>query len=176
MASKKVDVAALHPLLTKRVDEFNIPPWPGEACFERVIVYCLPDSHAAREQTEGGIYIPTQRVDTDKKRSPRGIVVSAGLKALDILRSNGMDIGELVWFAPHVPFRYVVGRKDNEDIEFKFMNVGDIVLSEDILGRVCEGEIETHSYNNTHTYTKTENGITTTGLARKDPTEFPDGI
>jgi len=163
----KVDPMELHPLLTQRMKEFDIPPWPGEACFERVIVYCIPDSHAAREKTEGGIYIPTQRVDTDKARSPRGIVVSAGLKALDVLRSNGMDIGELVWFAPHVPFRYVVGRSGAQDIEFKFMNVGDIVLSEDILGRVLDGDAKATNINGKHTYS---------GAPRIDPTEFPDGI
>ena len=165
--ANKVDPMALHPLLSKRMQEFDIPPWPGEACFERVIVYCIPDRYAAREKTEGGLYIPTQRVDTDKARSPRGIVVSAGLKALDVLRSNGMDLGELVWFAPHVPFRYVVGTNGKQDIEFKFMNVGDIVLSEDVLGKVLEGELVPTSINGKYTYS---------GVTRTDPTEFPDGI
>jgi len=166
MASNPIDPMKLHPLLSKRMKEFDIPPWPGEACFERVIVYCIPDSYAAREQTAGGIYLPQTRVDTDKKRSPRGIVVSAGLKALDVLRSNGMEIGEIVWFAPHVPFRYVVGTDGKEDIEFKFMNVGDIVLSEDTLNRVLEGETTVSNINGKHTY----------GGVRIDPTEFPDGI
>jgi hypothetical protein len=61
----------------------------------------------------------------------------------------------------------VVGTNGKQDIEFKFMNVGDIVLSEDVLGKVLEGELVPTSINGKYTYS---------GVTRTDPTEFPDGI
>jgi hypothetical protein len=157
---------AIPPLLEKRVNELNIPAWPGQACFERVIIYRIPDEESASEKTEGGLWKAPSRVDIDKDRSPRGVVVSAGLAAMDVLVSNGMQLGELVWFAPHVPFRFVVGRKNNQDIQFYFMNVGDIVLSEDILQRAVDGDLKLERrMNGQHVYN---------GEQRAEPTHTPD--
>ena len=155
-------------LLMKRVKEFDIPEWPGQACFERVIVYRIPDDSSASETyAEGGVIVkPENRLEADKDRSPRGVVVSAGLAAMDILVSNGMQVGELVWFAPHVPFRFEVGKRpDGQRLEFYFMNVGDIVLSEDILQRTMDGEIVLGQQGNQHMYN---------GLARTEPSHTQD--
>ena len=156
---------AIPPLLEKRVNELDIPAWPGQACFERVIIYRIPDEESASEKTEGGLWKAPSRVDIDKDRSPRGVVVSAGLEAMDVLVSNGMQLGELVWFAPHVPFRFVVGRKNNQDIQFYFMNVGDIVLSEDLLQRVADGDAKLTKVGKTHVYN---------GAERVEPSHLPD--
>ena len=65
------------------------------ACFERVIVYLVPDEAASADKfiPDGMIYKVDQRKETDKARSPRGVIVSAGLAALDILVGNGMQLG-----------------------------------------------------------------------------------
>jgi hypothetical protein len=159
---------ALPPLLMKRMQELEIPEWPGQACFERVIVYRIPDEGSASETfaADGVIIKPETRRETDKDRSPRGVVVSAGLAAMDVLVSNGMQLGELVWFAPHVPFRFEVGKRaDGTKVEFYFMNVGDIVLSEDILQRVVDGELKLSRPEKQHVYND---------LPRNEPTHMPD--
>jgi len=162
-------------LLQRRVNEFDIPPWPGEAQFERVLVYQLPDSAAASDTfIKGGLIAkPDNRKSTDQKRSPRGIIVSAGLRAMDILRDNGMEVGELIWMSPNVFYRYEVGKhKNGQPIEFAFMNIGDIVLSEDIINRVWEEKsLVLTRINSKHVY----QGISGTGM-RVDPTQFPDDI
>lgn len=124
-------------LLARRIEEYNIPAWPGMILFERVLIYKIPDEESASETAGDGVIIkPKTRIDTDSARCPRGIIVSAGLRALDVLHAYGMQLGELVWFAPHVPYRFQVGVRGGKDVEFSFMNVGDIVLSEDILDRL----------------------------------------
>jgi hypothetical protein len=159
---------AIPELLAKRVNDLEIPPWPGQATFERVIVYRIPDEGSSSETfaKDGLIVKPETRRETDKERSPRGVVVSAGLAAMDVLVSNGMQLGELVWFAPHVPFRFEVGKRtDGTPWEFYFMNVGDIVLSEDILQRVVDGTIHLSRAGAQHVYNNEE---------RREPTHTPD--
>jgi hypothetical protein len=167
-ASDAKDPDSLPPLLMQRMADLGIPAWPGQACFERVIVYRIPDEGSASEKfaEDGVILKPESRRETDKERSPRGVVVSAGLAAMDVLVSNGMQIGELVWFAPHVPFRFEVGKRaDGTKLEFYFMNVGDIVLSEDILQRVVDGDLKLGRNGAQHVYN---------GEARHEPAHNTD--
>lgn len=163
---------AIPPLLMKRMLELDIPAWPGQACFERVIVYKIPDEASAGETfaADGVIIKPDNRRETDKDRSPRGIIVSAGLAAMDVLVSNGMEIGELVWFSPHVPYRFEVGKRaDGAKLEFYFMNVGDIVLSEDILQRVVDEKLKLERRMNGPVWQHIYNGN-----PRTEPTHEPD--
>jgi len=126
--------------LTRRVHEFKIPAWPGQALYERVLIFKIPEASTASDEIDIGdgkkLVKPETRVGVDVSRCPRGIIVSAGLRAMDIMRAQGMELGELIWFAPHVPFRFVVKQRSGQDDEFSFMNVGDIILSEDVLGRL----------------------------------------
>lgn len=157
-------------LLLQRMKEFEIPEWPGEAVFEEVLLYCLPDEGAASEtfSKDGMIVKPDTRKAIDIARSPRGIVVSAGLKAMDIMDAHGMQVGELVWFAPHVPYRFEVGRNEKGPILFMFMNVADIKLSEDVPTRLANGDIVlTKNSKGEHVYA---------GKDRVDPTLSPDAI
>ena len=159
---------SIPPLLLKRMQELEIPAWPGQALFERVIVYLVPDEAASADKfiPDGMIYKVDQRKETDKARSPRGVIVSAGLAALDILVSNGMQIGEMVWLSPYVQYRFEVGKRENgSPIEFMFLNVGDVVLSEDILQRVVDGELNLQHNGKQHVYN---------GVPRTEPAHYPD--
>jgi len=169
-------------LLAKRIGELGIPPWPAQAMFERVLIYRIPDEEAASETYgETQILKPETRVAVDKSRSPRGIIVSAGLRALDIMRSNGMRLGELVWFSPHVPTRFEVAKDDGgQPVEFYFMNVGDVIMSEDVLERLVpdeDGDSELVVTCNRQTgfrHTYLQDGAVS--LGNFEPTHSPDEI
>jgi hypothetical protein len=176
MPSKKATVKLTEEfaLLAERITEFRIPPWPGQAQFERVLIYRIPDEGAANEKfgEDSLIFKPDSRKAVDVSRSPRGVIVSAGLQAMDILRGNGMQIGDLVWFAPHVPTRFETGRDDRGPIEFFFMNVGDIVVDEDTLARVVDGDLSSaFTVDGRHAYSKKGEL-----LDRKSPATYPDDI
>ena len=156
---------AMSELLQKRIEEFDIPPWPGQALFERVVVFYVSDASASSETfiPDGKIVKVASTRDRDESRSPRGVIVSAGLRALEILSDHGMEVGELVWLAPHLPYRFEVGRtKEGLPIEFMFCNVGDIVLSEDLLDRIGKGVASSY--------------LEVSGAKRKDPISNPDDI
>jgi hypothetical protein len=131
-------------LLGKRMQEFDIKPWPGQAMFERVVVFQVPDEELAGEKVskDSMIYKPVTTQQSDEYRSPRGVIVSAGIQSLKVMCDHGMQIGDIVWLAPHLPYRFVVGKTSaGLDITVFFLNVGDIVLDEDVLQRVADGKL-----------------------------------
>lgn len=122
-------------LLDARRLEFGITDgaFRQVAIFERVFVFQIP-SAANSGETFGDTTI--LKPETSKKKAmqeaPRGVLVSAGLRALDILRSNGVDLGHVITFIKlaryHIPYETIAGR----DYHLIQLNVGDLVGSEDI--------------------------------------------
>ena len=133
----------LPPLLEKRRLQHLIPDgaFRVQASFERVLVYEMaPAEQASMESSL--IQLTDKTKDRLKDSSPRGIIVSAGLAALDSLRTNGMDLGHIVLFTHYVigtvPIEYIEGK----EITVKIMHAGDITGSEDTAEAVRKGELE----------------------------------
>jgi hypothetical protein len=120
-------------LLDEAIEKYRIPQWPYEAVYDRIIVFSVPEEKATRETyTPGGLIVKTEaRKDYEEAETPRGVLVSAGLGALDVLRGHGIGLGHMVWVARLSPWRHEVDRDaDGKPIEFLFLRVGDIVGSE----------------------------------------------
>lgn len=89
----------------KRV-RYGIPDtaWKTQPAFDQVLVWQIAVDDG---QTYGGGLI--QKTETALKRelqeAPRGIIVSAGLTALDQLRSHGIDVGHTIDFYQIAPLR-----------------------------------------------------------------------
>ena len=91
--------------LPKLLDEqrmrWQIPDGAFEdsAVFDRLLIYQVSD--AAEFETwmkDGKIVRPVAYRAAAHCESAQGIIISAGLTAMDNLRSNGMDVGHHVWF------------------------------------------------------------------------------
>ena len=161
-------------LLDKRIAEFEIPMWPGEATFARILVYRIPDKAAARDTfvEDGKILMPETVRSNEEFRSPRGIIVSAGLQAMDILRGNGMQLGEMIWMSSHTPWRFKVDtRKDGTDVEFFFMQAGDVTLSEDLLTARQAGKVRVELRDGKHQLVVADDKV-----PRFDPPSHPDDM
>ena len=161
-------------LLDRRIAEFEIPRWPGEATFARILVYRIPDKAAKRKTfVEGGaIVMPDDVHSNNEFRSPRGIIVSAGLQAMDILRGNGMQLGEMIWMSSHTPWRFEVDTKqDGKPVEFYFMQAGDVTLSEDLLEARRSGAVRVELRDGKHQLT-----IADEAIPRFDPPSHPDDM
>lgn len=158
-------------LLAQAVEVYSIPPWPYEAVFDRVIVFSVPERKAERgTYVEGGlIHKPVQRQDKEERESPRGVIVSAGLGARDVLRSHGMGLGHVVWIARLAPWRHEVDRDANgKPVEFLFLRVGDIVGSETLLRNFREGRASVDlNADGTHKYV-----VMGSAVPRFDPPSF----
>lgn len=132
-------------LLDQAIREHKIPRWPYRSAFDRIVVFSLPEDKASRET-----YVPGGKIvkaETTKSReqneTPRGIIVSAGLQAMDELSSHGMGLGHMVWVARLSPWRHVVDRdSDGRDIEFLFLRAGDVVGSETLEKWIADGDVK----------------------------------
>lgn len=129
--------------------------WYGQhAAFDRVLVWQIAEEES--DTYNGGLIVKTEIA---KKRelveAPRGVIVSAGLGALDVLRSNGIDLGHTVGFARLSPFRRPIGVFAGTPLALIVLHVGDIVDSEDlgsqlrtrevrIVGKEIEGVTQHH--------------------------------
>lgn len=130
------------PLLRRRIEslkgtKFEMPEeifrraTSSQAVFDRVLVWQWPEDWYGGDKFHG--------TDIDKPEStkarqgydtPRGIIVSAGLNALDVLRSQGMDIGHVVHFCVNSMYRRPLDDHDSKHLAL--LRVGDIVDSEDL--------------------------------------------
>jgi hypothetical protein len=68
-----------------------------------------------------------------KEEAPRGILVSAGLKALDNLNSNGIDVGFRVHFIRTAPWRMPITMVNGKEFYLMILRDGDILGSEDTM-------------------------------------------
>jgi hypothetical protein len=130
-------------LLDARRIEYGLPDelFGAHAAFGYVLVHQLP-------QLEGETYgdtsiIMTDRAkDKDQKEAPRGIIVRAGLRALDELRSNGIDLGHIVMFSRNIPYRARMTIINGRDQNLIVLQAGDIFASEDLARNVILGKAE----------------------------------
>lgn len=128
----------LPPLLEERrlkygiVDEY----FKIQAAFKRVYVRQIPDWDGPTFGPESQIIRTENEQERNRQSTPRGVIVSAGLEALDILRSNGMDVGDIVWVVQLAIFRLPVLVIDGKPEVALVLQVGDVVGAEDTMQRV----------------------------------------
>jgi hypothetical protein len=132
----------LPPLLDDKRIKHGIPDsaWRSQAVFNKILVWQIPVDGS--ETYGGGVIVKTE---AQKKRelseAPRGVIVSAGLQALDELRSHGVDIGHTVFFTHLAPFRKRLPPIAGKEPSLVILHAGDIFDSEDLAeklrARVC---------------------------------------
>jgi hypothetical protein len=121
-------------LLDDRRLEYGITDaaFKRHATFDRVFVWQIPMQAGDTFEDGGLIHMAGTTKDRERATAPHGIIISAGLKALDELVSNGMDLGHRVLFCHSAPYfvRYdtVLGQHQHLVI----LRAGDIIGSEDL--------------------------------------------
>lgn len=128
------DTLGLGPLVDQKRMKYGIvdAAWYGQhPLFDRVLVWQISEDEG--ETYNGGVIVKTE---VARKRelveAPRGVIVGAGLGALDVLRSNGVDIGHTVGFTRLAPFRRPIGVFAGVPLALIVLHVGDLVDSEDL--------------------------------------------
>lgn len=101
--------------------------------FNRVLVVQIPEDESDT-YGESGLVKTEAAKKRDLVEAPRGVIVGAGLRALDELRSNGIDIGHTVGFVRLAPFRRPYATIAGERVSLVVLVSGDIVDSEDLGG------------------------------------------
>jgi hypothetical protein len=131
-------------LLDDRRYEFAIPDccFGVEASFDRIIIKQVTDYEGKTYIPGGKIEMPDSTKGRLLKEAPRGVLVSAGLRALDELRSNGIDVGHVVRFVRNAPYRFRAGVVLSKEVELLMLRSGDIVGSEDLSRLLREGKVK----------------------------------
>ncbi|MEE9393413.1 MAG: hypothetical protein V3W41_13000 [Planctomycetota bacterium] len=141
----------LPPLLEARRLEMGLPDdyFTIDAVFQRVFLKQLDprEFDEGRYGTTSLVVIPAVQ-SRENKEAPRGIIVSAGVDALDCLVSHGMELGHIVTFCEEAPYGIRVGIPGGYEQKVIVIDVGDIIASEDLavarnagdLSVVCDDE------------------------------------
>lgn len=121
-------------ILDERRFEYAIPNGAFAAfpAFDKVYVWQINLTERNTYATDGAIIKPDARIAHDRNTAPRGIIVSAGLQALDSLRSSGFDLGHIIRFKKFSPFIQPVEEIDGVELTVMVIRDGDIVASEDL--------------------------------------------
>jgi len=90
--------------------------------------------------------MPDQAKSREMREAPRGIILNAGLLALDNLQSHGMDLGFVVSFITNAPWRMRVDTIGGNDVYALVLRDGDIIGSEDTR-ELLRREMMTIGYN-----------------------------
>jgi co-chaperonin GroES (HSP10) len=108
-------------LLDRRCEEWDIEIPSFQPIDDNVIVWRLPPL----KQSAGGLIIP----DTADMPNVKGLLLKMGPRAMDILRSNGIEEGHVVIFA-----RFAGWETQDQTPEHRRHNVILMIKARDIIG------------------------------------------
>jgi hypothetical protein len=143
LQAPKGTIPGLSPLLDARRLECAMPNefFRVQAAFDVCFVHQIR-WHPKDTYGDTGIVMTENAKRKDREETPRGVLVSAGLGALDALKSNGIDIGHIVSFIRQAPWRMPVAMVDGVEFPLLILRAGDITGSEDLAAALAAGECE----------------------------------
>lgn len=113
-----------------------------QAVYDILYLVQLP-SEGGANFFDGGILVrPDTKRSYDDKTNPKGVIVSAGLIALDNIRSHGMDLGHTVYFQRLSPFQLEYAFIGGLPYRFTVVTSGDITGSVDLMNNLREGKLD----------------------------------
>lgn len=124
--------------LQKRIKQYGIPKPPYLPQGNNVLIFRLPSDSV----TAGGLIIP----DENKEPKPMGVIIGAGLQAMDVMKSSLIELGDVVWFGKYAGWAQEVSRDpQNVGKYVTQMKIADVLGSCDALDRVDMYEIRQNS-------------------------------
>lgn len=133
----------LPPLLEEHRLKYGIPDgaFASQALFDRIHVFPIDFGEGeAVEKTTGGIYKPNVTKLKDKQQGNRGVLISAGLTAMDRLMSHGVELGDIVVTNKNVPFARVCEDISNFVLWYLVMREADLASDESLATRIRAGQ------------------------------------
>lgn len=134
----------LNPLLERRRIEFDIVDayFRHDAAFDRVFVYQFESEQFANgKYGDTSIWMPDTVRSKELHYSPNGVLVSAGLSALEQLRPHGILPGHIIYMADPSPLAINVDIAGALPQKMLIMNSRDISGSEDIRTALTSGRV-----------------------------------
>lgn len=115
--------------LDERRKLYNIPELPYLPAYKVVLVFRLP----SETRTAGGLYVP----DEHREPKPMGVLLGAGLAALDIMRDHLIEVGDVVWFGHFAGWEKEIERDpEGTGRQILQLKVDELLGSVDALERI----------------------------------------
>jgi len=130
----------LPPLLESKRLKYHIPDcyFTVQATYDRCFVFQVEDSKFKGTN----ILLAEQTQHMQKLLSPKVIIISAGLLALDNLRSHGIDLGHTVIINQFTPFKFDCGNINGKPQECMIIRDGDVCGSEELMRDTVAGKCQ----------------------------------
>jgi hypothetical protein len=142
-------------LLEARRQEYGIVDgaFKMQCAYERVLVWQI--ARETGKKFEGtGLFMPDTVATRSQREASIGVIVGAGLRALDILHSNGMALGHIVQMIRNAPWRIKVDAIAGHEFHLIVLNAGDLLGSEDLATELLAGEAKVVPEMNEHGVTE----------------------
>ncbi len=121
--------------LSERAKEYGIPDTPYLPMGKNVLVFRLPNE----TKTAGGLWVPEAHAEP----KPMGVLVAAGLAAMDVLAESLIEVGDIVWFGRFAGWEKEIERDpEGTGKQILSMKEGDVLGSVDALDRVSSYEMK----------------------------------
>lgn len=143
--------------MEERRKMYGIPETPYAPMGKNVLVFRMP----SETRTAGGLYI----AETAQEPKPMGVLVAAGLAALDVLSDHLVEIGDVVWFGRFAGWEKEIQRDpEGKGKQILQMKVEDVLGSVDALERIARSDIDLNE-DGEHIYVaaSNDNGYKTKG-------------
>lgn len=164
-------------LLDRRRKEFKIPPFPAAMTFDNVAIWRIKDNQEAR--TAGGLVVPQTYTtpdgmthDVERDVENRGVLVGAGPGAMDELYSQGISVGEIVWFGRFAGDEKQIVKRGVGETEGQYMLLcksRDVIAGEDLNVALASGALRVvRDSNGEHAIEDGPSGVVRKLVKRKD--------
>ena len=137
LAARKAAMAppgalGLPPLLEQRRLQYLIPngAFAQRAMYDRMLLWQIPYYQERYGDTR--IVMPETGKSRTKNEAPRGIIVTVGLQALDVLHDHGSGLGHIVKFIRLAPWRLPCDMIAGREEELLILRCGDLIADEDL--------------------------------------------
>lgn len=138
----------LPPALEKKRQEHLIPggAFKVRPVYDRIYVYQIGDRDIPEGESatygDTKIIMPETAKEFRRGQVPRGVLVGAGLQAMNKLWSNGIEIGDTVWIIRNAPWGMPIDWVGPHELSVMVMRAGDVTGSEEGKARVESGELQ----------------------------------
>lgn len=152
--------------LKARLEYYKAELPPFYPVFDRIFVYPL-EAADQPETTAGGIVLAQQT--KAKYGAQRGILVMAGMKAVEQLYSHGINIGDVVITARLSPWERSYISRDKRPHKVLVLRASEVVASEDLYNQYETGDFAM-------CLDPRDGSVTLDERTRVDPPENDEGI
>ncbi len=110
------------------------------AGFDRIFVFPIDPFDADEKMPGSSLYRPELTQQKDLQEGYRGVLISAGLTAMDRLMSHGYELGDIVMTNKNVPFARRMELIEGKPMYVLVMRDGDLAGNETLQGDILAGK------------------------------------